>query len=77
MLVKIFDHEAESVGVFKDSPCEDTVIDGVPRKGWGKAILPLLKSKGVPEEYLEPGDMRCVPIDRQADGVLFLVADPI
>ena len=68
MKIKITDEEAATVGVYKDST-------GDGPDGWGAKIRPLLIAKGVPEEYLEIGSMKCVPVQRDIDGVIFLVSE--
>jgi hypothetical protein len=62
--IKITDDEAAKVGVVAET------LD------WGPKIRPLLIAKGVPVDYLNIGDPRCVVIRREADGTIFGVREP-
>lgn len=74
MKIKITDEEAEAGGIFTHTPCD--TIEGKP--GWGTLVLPILKAKGVPDECLQIGDMRCVPVARHptTDKNMFFGFDP-
>jgi hypothetical protein len=64
MRVKITDEEAASVGITISTPCDPHVVDGETKPGWGELVKPLLRAKGVSEDLLQPGDMRCIPVFR-------------
>jgi hypothetical protein len=83
MMIKITDDEAATVGVMVDTPTEGP-------DAWGPKIDKLLFEKGVPAEFLQPGDMRCIPIARHPrdnlvcpemdisiPGMVFIVADQL
>ncbi len=73
MRVKITDEEAATAGITTSTPCDPK--DGKP--GWGELVKPLLMAKGVPESFLQPGDMRCVPVFRHPrDAAAFPYMNP-